>query len=627
MKYRADIAGLRAVAVLPILLFHAGVNSLPGGFVGVDIFFVISGFLITGIIVRELDQGRFTITEFYRRRVARIVPALVAMLLVTLLAGYVVMLPSELAALGGSAAWASLFLSNVHFYMTADYFGAAAETTPLLHTWSLAVEEQFYIFYPPLMMLLWRWRRVAPRTAVAVVCLLSFAVALLLGQRGGSSLAAAFYLIPSRAWELGLGALVALGAFPVIASPRLRQGLAVLGLLAILVAIRVIHPGALFPAPLALLPCLGAALLIAYGQSGVTAGLLSSWPMRRIGDISYSLYLWHWPVITFYRIETGIHLSRMETVGLVLASFAVAIASYVLIEKPALARLRHGSRLPALRISGFGLAVLVGTAALSLVVAPLGQRFRDYPPDTQYIASFIDYRETKDYAQQFRKGICFMGETDVQTFNADCLRLSTDKPNVIVLGDSHAAQYWRAFADRYPAWNVIQATASGCRPLLDARGEKRCTDLMAHVFAMLEAEPRPPVEAVVLAGRWLDSEAPALVRTVAWLKERGPRVLVIGPTVEYDGDFPVLMARAGLGATPAEMLADVEGKRLKEREALDARLAPLFSGTGATYVSVYRMECPAECLLRDQTGEPFHFDYGHLTLGAARQLVGMMPAP
>ena len=155
MKYRADIAGLRAVAVLPILLFHAGVNSLPGGFVGVDIFFVISGFLITGIIVRELDQGRFTITEFYRRRVARIVPALVAMLLVTLLAGYVVMLPSELAALGGSAAWASLFLSNVHFYMTADYFGAAAETTPLLHTWSLAVEEQFYIFYPPLMMLLW----------------------------------------------------------------------------------------------------------------------------------------------------------------------------------------------------------------------------------------------------------------------------------------------------------------------------------------------------------------------------------------------------------------------------------------------------------------------------------------
>ena len=349
--------------------------------------------------------------------------------------------------------------------------------------------------------------------------------------------------------------------------------------------------------------------------------------MRRIGDISYSLYLWHWPIITFYRIETGIHLSRLETVGLVLASIAAAILSYAWIEQPALARLRHGSAPSALRIGGMGLAALAGVAVLSLAVAPLGQRFRGYPADTQYIASFIDYRETPDYANQFRKGICFMGETDAQTFNPDCLTLHRDRPNVIVLGDSHAAQYWRAFADRYPGWNVIQATASGCRPLLDAKGEKRCTDLMAHVFALLAANPRPPVEAIVLAGRWSDGEASALVRTAAWLKERGLRVLVIGPTVEYDGDFPVLMARAGLGETEAEMQADVDSKRLRDREALDTRLGPLVSATGAAYVSAYRLECAAGCLLRDRQGEPFHFDYGHLTLGAARQLVAMMPSP
>lgn len=620
MKYRVDIAGLRAVAVLPILLFHAGVNSLPGGFVGVDIFFVISGFLITGIIVRELEQDRFTIAEFYRRRVARIAPALITMLLLTLAAGYVMLLPEDLTALGQSAAWASIFLSNVHFYLTADYFGATAETTPLLHTWSLAVEEQFYIFYPPLLMILWRWRGVSPRVAITVLCLLSFGIALYLGS---SRTAAAFYLIPARAWELGLGALVALGVFPVLRSPLLRQGLAVAGLLTILVAIRVIQPGQLFPAPLALFPCLGAALLISYGQTGVTSRLLSCWPMRRIGDISYSLYLWHWPIITFYRIETGIHLSQVETLALIVASILAGAASYRWIEQPCLAWLRKDSRLSAPRVAAWGCGALMALAAAALLVAPAAERLRSYPPDVQLLASFVDYRDSESYTRQFRKGVCFMGETDAQTFNRDCLRLSTDQPNLMVIGDSHAAQYWRAFADRYPDRNVVQATASGCRPLLDATGLERCTDLMKYAFGLLGEAPKPGVEGIVLAGRWLDREVPALVATTKWLVDQGYRVMVIGPTVEYDGDFPVLMARARMD----DEEASVDDLRLRDREMLDRRLQPLIEATGAIYVSAYRLECPeAGCLLRDRTGAPLHFDYGHLTLAASREMVERMPA-
>ena len=621
MKYRTDIAGLRAVAVLPILLFHAGIAALPGGFVGVDIFFVISGFLITGIIVRELDRGRFTIAEFYRRRVARIAPALIVVLLATLFAGYVLMLPAELRTLGQSAAWAALFLSNFHFFATADYFGATAETAPLLHTWSLAVEEQFYIFYPPLMMLIWRWRPGSARGLIALACLLSFAAALFLGQTMRE--AAAFYLIPARAWELGLGALIALGAFPAVRGRALRQGLGAAGLGLIAAALFLVRPGALFPAPLALLPCLGAALLIAYGENGLTDRFLSCRPMRWIGDISYSLYLWHWPVITFYRLETGIQLAPHETAGLIALSIALAWASYVWVERPCLVWLRQGPRLAASRVALGGLCAMTATAGIALIMAPLAQRMRSYPQDVQYIASFLDYRETESYARQFRKGICFMGEEDAQTFNPDCLVPSPDRANLIVMGDSHAAQYWRAFADRYPDRNVIQATASGCRPLLAAGGAPRCTELMAHVFAMLaQQDPAARIDTVVLSGRWLDREVPELVRTAAWLHGLGLRLLVIGPTVEYDGDFPVLMARASL----AENAAGVDARRLKEREALDARLGPLIEATGATYASAYRMECPAgRCRLRDGQGKPFHFDYGHLTLGAAQELVDRMP--
>ena len=260
LRYRPDIDGLRALAILPILLLHCGVTRLRGGFVGVDIFFVISGFLITAIMVRDIADDRFSVLRFYRHRIVRILPALLAMMTVTLALGCVLLLPNPLRDLGRSAAATSVFGSNVYFYLTSDYFAAASDAKPLVHTWSLAVEEQFYLLYP---LLLWSLRSVSRQRLawiLGALALVSFGI--------GAGLAATrpvagFYLLPGRVWELALGALVALGAVPRIAKPWMRDMLCGAAILVILACCVVVSGNWPFPVPFALPPAVAAAILIA----------------------------------------------------------------------------------------------------------------------------------------------------------------------------------------------------------------------------------------------------------------------------------------------------------------------------------------------------------------------------
>ena len=609
-EYRADIAGLRAVAVLPILLFHAGLGALGGGFVGVDVFFVISGFLITRIIVRDLGSDRFSIMEFYRRRVARIFPALALVLTATLIAGAALMLPREARDLGMSSVAAAAFVSNFHFMLTTDYFGGAAEYKPLLHTWSLAVEEQFYVFYPILVLAVWKWARRWLTAIIGALCLASFGLALVVGQIAPE---AAFYMFPTRAWELGVGALVALGAAPSGLRDRVKHALAMVGLALIVIGVLTIRPDALFPAPSALLPVMGAALLIAYGQTGPTAALLSWRPMVWVGDISYSLYLWHWPIITLYRLQTGVELDGVETVALVAASIIAAALTRVALEEPARRRL---AALPRLPVVFGGVAALAAVAGASWASSERPVRLRPAPAEVERLASVVDYRQTPDYARQFRRGVCFWGTGDGRRYDPGCLEAAPGRENWVVFGDSHAAQYWRALQEYWPQRHVIQATASGCRPLLETEGAALCTGLADHVFRDVLRPER--TAGVVFAGQWREDEVPELVRTVREVRRRGLAVVVIGPTVEYDGDFPLILARATLMGE-----ADVPShRRLARRRDLDAAMRATFSEIDATYVSAWQAECPEDrCTLLDDKGLPLHFDYGHLTLDGARMMV------
>jgi peptidoglycan/LPS O-acetylase OafA/YrhL len=336
IAYRSDIDGLRALAILPVVLFHAFPNFFPGGFIGVDIFFVISGYLITSILLKDIQAGNYSIKTFYARRVRRIFPALSVVLLFCLVLGWVVLTAVEYRSLGKHAAGGAGFIANFMFWREAGYFDAAGDTKPLLHLWSLGIEEQFYIVWP-LLLYFFAKRSWNILSLILVVALLSFG--LNVWQIGGNP-SAAFYSPLSRSWELALGAFLAYQALhpaQVFTSiiERYRSLLSGLGLVMVVIGFVVINESRAFPGWWALLPALGSALLIATGPHGFVNRLVLS---RRIfvwiGLISFPLYLWHWPLLSFARIIASETPSVDVRVVLVVLSIVLAALTYYLIEKP-----------------------------------------------------------------------------------------------------------------------------------------------------------------------------------------------------------------------------------------------------------------------------------------------------
>jgi peptidoglycan/LPS O-acetylase OafA/YrhL len=602
MKYRADLDGLRALAILPVLLYHAGVHWLPGGYVGVDVFFVISGFLITSIISSQLYAGTFSIATFYRRRVLRIVPLLVVVLLATLTTGYFVLLPSELQELGPAVASATLFVSNFYFWSTADYFSTPAESLPLLHTWSLSVEEQFYIVYPVLLIAVHKAKPTLLRLTLLLLVGVSFFISAL-GLR--ISEAATFYLLPTRAWELGAGAMLAVGLAPTVASWRLREALAITGLILIGATVLLLPSTVPFPGPSALPPILGAVLLIQYAPGTRTADILRLPPVVYIGQISYALYLWHWPIIVFWRLHFG-EFGLIDTVSVVAASFILAAVSRRFIEVPFLAL--RSIRNFGVNVTGIGILALCAVSAVLFTSNGQPQRFSS---EIVALASFSDYEETMAYDHQFRSGLCFIESRHdgVSSYDVNtCLRMSSTQKNILLIGDSHAAHLWQSLQGVLPDTNLLQATASGCRPLVEITGHERCTKVMEHVFTKFL--PTANVDGVVLAGRWRDDDARKIANTISVLNSYTDRVLVFGPTIEYVQDVPSLLARERIRGEGRDISRYVD----QARYATDKILERAVSEAGASYISLIAAECPEkECDAEIENGIPMHFDYGHFT--------------
>jgi peptidoglycan/LPS O-acetylase OafA/YrhL len=605
MRYRADIDGLRALAVIPVLFYHVGVPGFAGGFVGVDIFFVISGYLICGMIDGDIRCGTFSLGNFYKRRILRILPALFVMFLVTSILAYVYCLPVELEDYSRSFASAVGSISNVYFAGTAGYFDAPAETKPLLHTWSLGVEEQFYLITPLLMLFAYRVLQKQAKWLFAVIAAVSFAAALAISYRNTTF---AFYLTPFRAWELALGALLSIGFIPAPATEFGRSFCGVTGLLLLSGAV-------LFgssSAPLLVMTTLasaGTVLVIASGERGpsVAGRLLSLRAIVFIGLISYSLYLWHWPLIVFQRTDGLIFAGPSgpaAKLALIMVSFGVACLSWKFVELPFRAKAGVSSRAAV-----FGTATTAMTSALALcglVLIGNGAPFR-FPDRVVAIAAYLAY----DPSAAFRSGHCYLSTNrqhlDVQT----CMTPDPKRPNYLLVGDSHAAHLWLGLSSAMPEVNIMQATASACRPaiqpvsLLDTRA---CPKLMQFVFNDFLANNR--VDKVLIAASWKDEDIPALSSILDVLEQRQIDAIVLGPIVEYDSALPRLLADEILHNKPY-IAGEMRTAGIHER---DRTLSSIVAAKGATYISVYNSVCRNGHCDEFADGDiPMQFDAGHLT--------------
>ncbi|WP_277961850.1 acyltransferase family protein [Pseudomonas sp. RIT-To-2] len=488
LAYRRDIDGLRAVAVAIVVLFHFGIAGFSGGFVGVDIFFVISGFLITSILWRQHQAGQFSFLEFWTRRARRILPALFLVMVVCMVVGWFLLTPHDYSDLGRSVRYQAMFASNILFQRQDGYFDTASDLKPLLHTWSLAVEEQFYIVFPLLLGLLIRYLR-RWRLCLLGLLLVSLALSVWAVRHDPS---AAFFLLPMRAWELLAGALLAVT--PIAASrqaPWVYQLASLVGV-AMLVAATVFYDAHTpFPGVAALLPVVGTlALIWANGAHATWVGrVLSTRLMVGTGLISYSWYLWHWPVHVFASYAAVDGLSALQVAGLLVLSLVLAYASWRWFERP----LRQGRVSASARqvlACALGLMVLVGVAGQALrqadgVPSRLSPQALRYAQAREWNAGQRDCLSDRKAQQP----VCTLGPA------------GPPPPAMLVWGDSHAAGMGPALAlaAKDHGTPVSLAARAGCIPVPGLEGKRACRDFNGTMLALAQA---PAVHDVVLAARW-----------------------------------------------------------------------------------------------------------------------------
>lgn len=617
IAYRSDIDGLRAVAVLAVVLFHARLPFVTGGYVGVDVFFVISGFLITSILLE--DQS---IVRFYQRRARRILPALFALIAVVLSAGLAILLPHDLASLGKSSAATLLFGSNIWFWRQAGYFATETELWPLLHTWSLGVEEQFYIVFPLIVRLFRRWSRPRLMLLFALLALVSLGSAVFLMDYRKPVMA--FYLAPMRAWELLLGALLATGVLPRPGNQRVRTAIAVLGLAMVLGTVAFYSPATRFPGLSALPPVVGSALVLWAGQGGRhhLSPMLGSAPMRGIGLISYSLYLWHWPVLAFANYVAAGPLSTAQRIGAIALSFVLAYGSWRYVERP----FRRGLRDRTIwLLSGGGLLLLLGA---SLGIANSGGLPGRFPPRVAALNA--------NEGETWRCPVTAM--TPFDGFYACRLNLPSKRPadaDVVLWGDSHAQMYAPAVTAALRGRRAILVNAYGCAPVVGEAAGPTCGEIQRANFARIM---KLPARVVILAQNWLQYRDEAAARLgrdltdaeryqdgirrlrdlVAALRSGGKKVIIIGPVALPGYNLASIAARDlafhGEIRTPVDI---ARPDYLHENANILAAMDELARDPGVALVRPDEIACDSQHCPFIVDGRAVFADHGHFATNYA----------
>ena len=635
LAYRRDIDGLRAVAVAVVVLFHYGFAGFSGGFVGVDVFFVISGFLITSIIWRQHQAGRFHFLEFWTRRARRILPAVCLVMVTCMVVGWFLLTPHDYSELGRSVRYQAMFLSNVLFGRQDGYFDNASDLKPLLHTWSLSVEEQFYVVFPVLLGLLIRfakhWRQWLLGMLLVSLCLSIWAV------KHAPSMA--FFLLPMRAWELLAGSLLAVA--PVVAArPWFYQAASTAGLATIMAAAMLFDAKTPFPGVAAMLPVFGTVALIWANGSYPTwvARLLGTRLLVGVGLISYSLYLWHWPVLVFAEYAAIDGIGGWQTAGLLLVSLLLAYGSWRWFERPLREWRQQGSRRHIL-VCALGLMLLIGMLGQTLrwvdgVPSRLSEQALRFAQGREWDAGQRDCLSDEDGD----KPVCTLGPADA------------GPPRVLVWGDSHAAGMGPALkvAANAHAMPISLAGYAGCIPVPGLEEKPECTAFNQRLLAYSE---QPGVGTVVLAARWSlylygdelgdttsmlhnpqthqadrnyaeQQLATRLGAFVATLRQQGHAVWLVKEVPLQRQRAPYLLSRLAMLGRPVENA----GRPLAEHLARQAFIDHLFGELAAQDPGVRVLDptplfCGHEQICRMQfAGQSLYMDDNHYGDGATTYL-------
>lgn len=647
MKYRSEIDGLRAVAVVPVIFFHADFPIFSGGFVGVDVFFVISGYLITTIILSELEKGTFSLVNFYERRARRILPALFLVMLVSLPFAWVWLLPSDMKDLSQSLVAVSLFSSNVLFWNESGYWDTASELKPLLHTWSLAVEEQYYLLFPLFLMLMWNYRKRWIFGTFVVIA----GVSLCAAQWGAyHQPSATFYLLPTRGWELAIGAGIAfyfLYPQPIIGTLHsqkwINEVFGLLGLSMIAYAIFVFDETTPFPGFFALVPTVGTGLVILFSSNQTLSGrLLSFKPMVAIGIISYSAYLWHQPVFAFARHRLIAEPNQLIYIALALLSFLLAYISWRYVEKPFRVKGIYDRR-----------AIFTFSVVTSIVFVSVGL--------IGHVTNGFQNRANSDVIELASPNI---GRLDVcaedikRISGATCLIGSPEVPPTIVLiGDSHSTRLTKSLDEILRTNNkaMLIFAQSWCAPLIDFGTDnpnKRpfCRDYMNEAFKFVKNDST--LKTVILAAEWanyttgrrsgdkstsyyndsLSKEksrhenelafARSLKRTGDLLSAAGKSTVLITSVPEYELDLPKALAKFRfLGVRELDEKYRIDLPKYSERNKEVAAAFDIASITSwAIIVDSYSALCGKKYCRYTDGNRALYQDGNHLSYEGSRAI-------
>ncbi|HCW0081285.1 TPA: acyltransferase, partial [Klebsiella pneumoniae] len=598
LRYRADIDGLRAVAILPVLLFHVGYNWFSGGYVGVDVFFVISGYLITSILVNDIKNNTYSILDFYERRIRRIVPALVFVIAFIIVASPFFLPPENYSFLPKEIIGTLLFISNIVSYLKSGYFSTDAEQRPLLHTWSLGIEEQFYIISPVILFIAFKYLKEKTNLLLVILTIISFFMSVFLSQKHPTS---SFYLLHTRYWELSFGSLAAVGVFQGSKKQIYREVLSLVGLLMILVAVFSFTPTTIFPSYNALLPVLGATLIILNAEHTTVGKLLSFRPLVFIGGISYSLYLWHWPIIVFANDKYFVDIKLTKEM-IVILSVLIAWVSMKYIETP----FRNKKTYSRKGIFKYFTVSYFIIACCSLAIWPLNGWSGRLSPQKENILSF-----TKDISPV--RNQCHFNDGVPETSQYCILGQGNKIPHVFVWGDSHGAEIAYALSSLTP---LVTATYSACPPAYAFNTESRPDCITHNKKVMNYLLNNKNIKDVVLAANYnlygsdkdIESFVKGFEKTIELLTRSGKHVIVLDQVPSPGVNVPYTLTNVDVVVNKEFRYNDKVFRKIKLTDGVD-----LFS--------YEKYLCAGESCPMMYNNFPISFDDNHLSLSVAKIMV------